>query len=77
MKVFPLDLPIKLNFNKTLTLRAVIVYSSSTNTKAIGHYSCICRRNDGAWEIYNDTQNKVMIARTSISQNVTALFYTI
>uniref|UniRef100_A0A2S2QSI1 NOF-FB transposable element protein n=1 Tax=Sipha flava TaxID=143950 RepID=A0A2S2QSI1_9HEMI len=77
MKVCPLDLPIKLSFNKTLTLRAVIVYSGSTNTKAIGHYSCICRRNDGAWEIYNDTQNKVTIARTSISQNVTALFYTI
>jgi len=59
-----MDLPIILNIKTKLILRSAIIYSGTPNT--IGHYYTVCRRNDGAWETYNDMQNKVTVARTSV-----------
>lgn len=67
-----MDLPVILNLKRKLTLRSAIIYSGT-----YGHYYTVCRRNDEAWETYNDMQNKVTIARSCVQHNFNALIYTI
>ncbi|KAF0748882.1 NOF-FB transposable element protein [Aphis craccivora] len=55
------------------TKSAAIVYSRVLNSKSIGHYVCVCKRNNGAWEAYNDLQTKVTVARTSVIHNIGAI----
>lgn len=75
IKASIIDLPVILNLKTKLTLRSAITYSGTPNN--ISHYYTVCRRNDGAWETYNDMQNKVTVARTSVSRSFSALIYTI
>lgn len=73
------ELPVLLRLSKNYILRSAIVYVRLKATPdSIGHYFCVCRRNDGAWETYNDLNNKMHVASsTQRVFNIHSVMYSI
>lgn len=60
-----------------LILRGLVAYQKSLTRQSLGHYISICRRNDGALELYDDMAKKVKIVEKTLELNIHLLLYSI